>query len=32
VVRESQRRRYKDVGLVDRVLELDAQWREGEPS
>lgn len=31
VVRESQRRRYKDVGLVDRVLELDAKWREGEP-
>ena len=30
MVRESQRRRYKDVGLVDRVLELDAQWREGE--
>lgn len=30
VVRESQRRRYKDVGLVDRVLELDAKWREGE--
>lgn len=28
LVRESQRRRYKDVGLVDRVLELDAKWRE----
>ncbi|KAL4434096.1 hypothetical protein ABPG75_000537 [Micractinium tetrahymenae] len=28
IVRESQRRRYKDVGLVDRVLELDAKWRE----
>ena len=30
VVRESQRRRYADVGLVDKVLELDAKWREGE--
>lgn len=28
IVRESQRRRYKDVGLVDRVLELDAKWRD----
>lgn len=28
IVRESQRRRFKDVGLVDRVLELDAKWRE----
>lgn len=27
LVRESQRRRYADVGLVDKVLELDAQWR-----
>ena len=30
LVRESQRRRYADVGLVDKVLELDQQWREGE--
>ena len=30
IVRESQRRRYADVGLVDRVLDLDAKWREGE--
>lgn len=30
VVRESQRRRYKDVTLVDKVLDLDAKWREGE--
>lgn len=30
LVRESQRRRYADVGLVDKVLELDVQWREGE--
>ncbi|GAB4815456.1 hypothetical protein N2152v2_002502 [Parachlorella kessleri] len=28
VVRESQRRRYSDVGLVDKVLALDEQWRE----
>eukprot|EP00887_Chlorella_sp_A99_P003561 scaffold7.g3561.t1 len=28
IVRESQRRRFADVGLVDRVLELDAKWRE----
>ncbi|PSC72955.1 Serine-tRNA ligase [Micractinium conductrix] len=28
VVRESQRRRYKDVTLVDKVLDLDAKWRE----
>lgn len=32
IVRESQRRRFADVGLVDRVLELDAAWREGEGS
>ena len=30
VVRESQRRRFADVGLVDSVLALDAQWRDGE--
>ena len=30
VVRESQRRRFADVGLVDRVLALDAEWRDGE--
>lgn len=29
VVRESQRRRYADVGLVDKVIELDGQWRDG---
>lgn len=29
LVRESQRRRYADVSLVDKVLELDAKWREG---
>ena len=29
VVRESQRRRYADVGLVDKVVALDQEWREG---
>ena len=28
LVRELQRRRYADVGLVDKVIELDNQWRE----
>ena len=27
LIRESQRRRYKDVGLVDKVIELDKAWR-----
>lgn len=27
LVRESQRRRFKDTTLVDKVLELDSQWR-----
>lgn len=27
LVRESQRRRFKDVSLVDEVLELDSEWR-----
>jgi hypothetical protein len=30
LVRESQRRRYADVGLVDKVIELDNEWRNGE--
>lgn len=30
VIRESQRRRYADVSLVDKVLELDQKWRDGE--
>ena len=30
LIRESQRRRFADVGLVDKVLELDLKWREGE--
>lgn len=29
-MRESQRRRYADVALVDRVVELDSEWRDGE--
>ena len=28
VVRESQRRRFADVGLVDKVIEYDAEWRQ----
>ena len=27
-IRESQKRRYKDVGLVDQVLEYDNEWRQ----
>ena len=27
LVRESQRRRYADVTLVDKVIEIDTQWR-----
>lgn len=30
IVRESQKRRYADVGLVDKVVSLDADWRSGE--
>jgi seryl-tRNA synthetase len=30
LIRESQRRRFADVSLVDKVLELDVKWREGE--
>lgn len=26
-VRESQRRRYADVSLVDKVVEFDKKWR-----
>ena len=29
LVRESQRRRYADITLVDKVVELDTQWRDG---
>lgn len=28
-VRESQRRRYKDMGAVDAVIERDTKWRAG---
>jgi seryl-tRNA synthetase len=27
LVRESQRRRYADVTLVDKVIEIDSEWR-----
>lgn len=30
IVKESQRRRYKDLGLVDKVVEYDTAWRKGE--
>ena len=30
LVRESQRRRYADVGLVDKVIEYDSEWRTSE--
>ena len=29
MVRESQRRRHADVGLVDVVIDLDKRWRVG---
>lgn len=29
LIRESQRRRFADVQLVDKVIELDAKWRDG---
>ena len=29
-IRESQKRRYADVTLVDKVIELDTQWRQSE--
>ena len=29
LIRESQRRRYADVSLVDQVIELDNEWRNG---
>lgn len=28
IVRESQRRRFANVGLVDEVIELDKEWRQ----
>lgn len=32
LVRESQRRRFADVRLVDKVLQHDEEWRKGEQS
>lgn len=29
IVRESQRRRFADVAVVDRVIELDQGWKAG---
>jgi hypothetical protein len=29
IIRESQRRRYANVSLVDKVVQLDADWRNG---
>lgn len=29
LIRESQRKRYKDVTLVDRVIDCDQKWRKG---
>ena len=29
LIRDSQRKRYKDAGLVDKVIELDQEWRKG---
>ncbi len=29
LVKASQRRRFAEEGLVDRVAELDGQWRQG---
>ena len=31
LVRESQRRRYADVSLVDKVIEHDSEWRKSVP-
>ncbi|XP_009784692.1 serine--tRNA ligase-like [Nicotiana tabacum] len=28
IIRESQRRRFADVGLVDQVIQLDKEWRQ----
>ena len=29
-IRENQRKRFKDVGYVDRVVEADTKWRKRE--
>lgn len=31
IIRESQRRRFADVGLVDEVIKLDKEWRQRNP-
>ena len=28
-VRENQRKRFKDVAMVDKVMETDENWRKG---
>lgn len=30
IVRESQRKRFKDVSLVDKLVEADKEWRKCE--
>lgn len=30
MLRENQRKRFKDPGLVDKVIEFDEQWRKCE--
>ena len=30
VVKESQRRRFKDESTVDQVIEYDSKWRQGD--
>lgn len=29
LIRESQRKRYKNVALVDKVIDYDVKWRKG---
>ncbi|KAH9617486.1 hypothetical protein KSS87_004385 [Heliosperma pusillum] len=29
LIRESQRRRFKDVAIVDEIIALDLEWRRG---
>ena len=29
-IRENQRKRFKDVAVVDKVIEVDAKWRQCE--
>jgi hypothetical protein len=31
IIRDSQKRRYADSGLVDKVIGLDNAWRDGMP-